>query len=146
MNTEREDRHWIPPVPFVEALSQRVLPIYVELLKDPGVRDGPLSPNWDDRTQSGGRPLGPWEVGREPLPTDVDELLLVLEKRVERLEQSRHEPGGPDAEFLSMHLDRLKLQIPIRDDYIERFYNPIRRHSTLGYLSPVDFEREVKVA
>src|ERR1700722_10570899 len=23
-------------------------------------------------------------------------------------------------------------------DYIERFYNPTRRHSTLGYLSPVD--------
>ena len=31
-------------------------------------------------------------------------------------------------------------------DYIERFYNPIRRHSTLGNLSPVDFEREAKVA
>jgi putative transposase len=26
-------------------------------------------------------------------------------------------------------------------DYIERFYNPVRRHSTLGYLSPVDYER-----
>lgn len=25
-------------------------------------------------------------------------------------------------------------------DYIERFYNPTRRHSTLGYLSPMDFE------
>ena len=25
-------------------------------------------------------------------------------------------------------------------DYIERFYNPRRRHSTLGYLSPVDYE------
>ena len=25
-------------------------------------------------------------------------------------------------------------------DYIERFYNPRRRHSTLGYLSPNDFE------
>jgi putative transposase len=25
-------------------------------------------------------------------------------------------------------------------DYIERFYNPTRRHSTLGYLSPMEFE------
>ena len=25
-------------------------------------------------------------------------------------------------------------------EYIEMFYNWIRRHSTLGYLSPVDFE------
>ncbi|NCT97589.1 MAG: IS3 family transposase [Comamonadaceae bacterium] len=26
-------------------------------------------------------------------------------------------------------------------DYIECFYNPTRRHSTLGYLSPVQFEQ-----
>jgi putative transposase len=26
-------------------------------------------------------------------------------------------------------------------DYIETFYNPKRRHSTLGYLSPAEFER-----
>ena len=25
-------------------------------------------------------------------------------------------------------------------DYIERYYNPIRRHSALGYASPIDFE------
>jgi putative transposase len=25
-------------------------------------------------------------------------------------------------------------------DYIERFYNPTRRHSRLGYLSPIDYE------
>jgi putative transposase len=31
-------------------------------------------------------------------------------------------------------------------DYIERFYNPIRRHSTLGYMSPAEFERQVQVA
>lgn len=28
-------------------------------------------------------------------------------------------------------------------DYIERFYNPLRRHSTLGNLSPIAFERAV---
>lgn len=27
-------------------------------------------------------------------------------------------------------------------DYIERFYNPKCRHSTLGYLSPVDYEQQ----
>lgn len=31
-------------------------------------------------------------------------------------------------------------------DYVECFYNPTRRHSTLGYLSPIDFEREAGVA
>ena len=31
-------------------------------------------------------------------------------------------------------------------DHIERFYNPTRRHSTLGYLSPMDFERQAVVA
>jgi len=29
-------------------------------------------------------------------------------------------------------------------DYIERFYNPTRRHSTLGYVSPVQFEEASK--
>lgn len=29
-------------------------------------------------------------------------------------------------------------------DYIERFYNPKRRHSTLGYLSPLDYEQQRK--
>ena len=31
-------------------------------------------------------------------------------------------------------------------DYIERFYNTIRRHSTIGYRSPVEFERKVGLA
>lgn len=31
-------------------------------------------------------------------------------------------------------------------DYIERFYNPRRRHSTIGYLSPVEFEKRARLA
>lgn len=31
-------------------------------------------------------------------------------------------------------------------DYIERFYNPARRHSTLGYLSPIEFEKQAQLA
>jgi putative transposase len=31
-------------------------------------------------------------------------------------------------------------------DYIERFYNSARRHSTIGYISPVEFERKVGLA
>lgn len=31
-------------------------------------------------------------------------------------------------------------------DYIERFYNPTRRHSTLEYLSPMAFEKQTIVA
>jgi putative transposase len=31
-------------------------------------------------------------------------------------------------------------------DYIERFYNPKRRHSTLGYLSPMEFEMRAQLA
>ena len=31
-------------------------------------------------------------------------------------------------------------------DYIERFYNVVRRHSTLGYLSPAEFEKMAQLA
>ena len=31
-------------------------------------------------------------------------------------------------------------------DYIERFYNPKRRHSTIGYVSPMKFERQAGLA
>jgi len=30
-------------------------------------------------------------------------------------------------------------------DYIETFYNPVRRHSSLGYLSPLNFEHQLSL-
>ena len=31
-------------------------------------------------------------------------------------------------------------------DYIENFYNPQRRHSHLGYVSPIEFELKAQAA
>lgn len=31
-------------------------------------------------------------------------------------------------------------------DYIERFYNPHRRHSTLNFLSPVQFDHRLRAS
>jgi transposase InsO family protein len=31
-------------------------------------------------------------------------------------------------------------------DYIERFYNPKRRHSRIGYMSPMEFESQPRVS
>jgi putative transposase len=31
-------------------------------------------------------------------------------------------------------------------DYVERFYNPYRRHSTIGYVSPADYESSAELA
>lgn len=31
-------------------------------------------------------------------------------------------------------------------DYVERFYNPYRRHSTIGFVSPTDFEKRTELA
>ncbi|QTQ34745.1 Putative transposase InsF-like [Aromatoleum petrolei] len=53
--------------------------------------------------------------------------------------------------FSSLKTERAaRKRYPTRDDaradvfdYIERFYNPRRRHSVLGYLSPVQFEENM---
>jgi putative transposase len=31
-------------------------------------------------------------------------------------------------------------------DYVERFYNPRRRHSTISYMSPAEYERAAELA
>jgi putative transposase len=54
--------------------------------------------------------------------------------------------------FATLEKDLLRRRsFPTRDEartsvfeYIETFYNPIRLHSTLDYLSPVDYEKMKK--
>ena len=54
--------------------------------------------------------------------------------------------------FSSMKTERIARKVyRTRDDvkadvfdYIERFYNATRRHSTLGYVSPIQFEEALK--
>jgi putative transposase len=56
--------------------------------------------------------------------------------------------------FSSLKIERIRGRVyRTRDDaradvfdYIERFYNPKRRHSTIGYVSPVDFEKHAMQA
>jgi putative transposase len=56
--------------------------------------------------------------------------------------------------FSTLKLERMNCKVyRTRDeakadvfDYIERFYNPQRHHSTLGYLSPMEFEKQVQIS
>jgi len=44
-----------------------------------------------------------------------------------------------------IYLTRIEARADVFD-YTERFCNAIRRHSTIGYISPVEFERRVGLA
>ncbi len=49
--------------------------------------------------------------------------------------------GSMQIELLNRHRWRTNLELAIAiADYIEHFYNPARRHSALGYLTPNEFE------
>ena len=46
-----------------------------------------------------------------------------------------------ECELIDRHSFRSKLQAKLAVfDYIEGFYNPHRRHSSLDYLSPINYE------
>ena len=57
-------------------------------------------------------------------------------------------PGHGQMKPEQLEIARLKRDEAKADvfDYIERFYNPKRRHSTIGYLSPMEFERQTGLA
>jgi putative transposase len=50
---------------------------------------------------------------------------------------------GREASLVSVKLAYAKADV---FDYIERYYNPKRRHSRIGYMSPMQFERQAGLA
>ncbi|MGO9857268.1 MAG: integrase core domain-containing protein [Acidimicrobiales bacterium] len=49
--------------------------------------------------------------------------------------------GTMQIELLDRQKWRISLELALAiADYIEHFYNPTRRHSSLGYLTPNEFE------
>ena len=85
------------------------------------------------------RPLGPQADARsvgepEPVPLrllrrDLQPLASLKTERVRRKVYRTRDEARADV-----------------FDYIERFYNPKRRHSTIGYVSPAEFERMAELA
>jgi hypothetical protein len=55
--------------------------------------------------------------------------------------------GGASDEQRALSIQIAEAQVELaRVDYIERFYNAKRRHSTIGYLSPMEFEQKAGFA
>lgn len=62
--------------------------------------------------------------------------------------------AGMENFFSSLEIERVVRKVyRTRDlikadvfDYIEHFYSPRRRHSTLGHLDPVEFEKKMLLA
>jgi hypothetical protein len=84
-----------------------------------------------------------------PLPDQIGELLG------ERRPPVRARWGADHVEEALYRLVEVNMALGITTeaqatadvfDYIERFYNPRRRHSTIGYLSPMQFEQKTRLA
>ena len=58
---------------------------------------------------------------------------------------SRFCNAGNNAEMRKTYRTRDEARADVFD-YIERFYNTKRRHSTIGYLSPMEFETKAGLA
>lgn len=55
--------------------------------------------------------------------------------------------SGTEAERTERETFRTRNEArPVVFDYVERFYKLTPRHSTIGYISPVEFECEVRLA
>ena len=79
---------------------------------------------------------------------------LLAERKIRQSMSGKDNPY--DNAFMESYFSRFKAELlqggafeKLEDarteafEFIEMYYNPIRRHSSLGYISPMDFERQV---
>jgi putative transposase len=97
---------------------------------------------------------------RPPEPTQYtsEQFQRLMTKRGAVCSMSRSgnvwENAAMEGFFSSLKTDRIDRKTDrTRDDtkahvfgYIERFHNPKHRHATIGYLSPMEFERRAEFA
>ena len=108
--------------------------------------------------------LAPWPAARAAAPFRSRQ--LVHERGVPAVDgrargdvqleplRKRLDDAAMESFFASLKVERVARKIyRTRDqatadvfDYIERFYSPRRRHSTIGYLSPMQFEQRMRLA
>jgi putative transposase len=78
----------------------------------------------------------------------TDALVMAIWRRGRPRELLHHSDRG--SQYTSEQCQRLMAEHGVLwadvFDYIERFYNPRRRHSTLGYVSPVAYEQQMRLA
>ena len=83
-------------------------------------------------------------------PRELDAVAHAINTRPRKTLGWKTPAEALDGVLAKVHKDGVATTGSIRQaeefDYIERFYNPTRRHSTLGYLSPIDFERQANLA
>ena len=80
----------------------------------------------------------PWQDPRLP-PGPIDEIVSFRAQRA--IMPPQHARNSGDQGWDRQHQAKADVF-----DYIERFYNPKRRHSTIGYMSPMEFERQAGLA
>jgi transposase InsO family protein len=123
---------------------------------DPSILGGPL--RWILRLTAGedvaGNAAWPWEAPwRQRVRTAPTSVFLVipLSRPLPARRAVRHLPTPPTAPLLRDSEDGAHTPTPLAHeaeakaavhDYIGAFFNPHRRHSSLGYVSPMDFERQ----
>jgi len=116
--------YWIPPEEYLDALWDRVYPIYAKLLVGSFVGRSPFG--WsDERLKERGEPpdWGPWEMGLEPLATDLNFLFCGLESLLqEETREGNEAKKGRFDVFLGRQRQEsfgLGIRIRLRDALLE---------------------------